>query len=109
MKDDFGSDDVLDGGTPRRSIVGTGPMMKPRLGKRESVPSMVFNGLKRRLSTKVGKLSLLLLLIPFQSVLPLILSTIKIDSLTKENVNFYIFIIYFSLNLFAFVIFLPSA
>ena len=50
---DFGGDDATDGGTPRRSIASTGPMMRSRLSKRESVPSMVYNGLKRRLSTKV--------------------------------------------------------
>jgi len=52
LKDDSGTEDFVDGGTPRRSIVSAGPMMKSRLTKRESVPSMVFNGLKRRLSTK---------------------------------------------------------
>eukprot|EP00795_Rhopilema_esculentum_P009388 gene9388-17092_t len=56
MKDDLidfeCDDEVTDTGTPRRSIVSMGPMMKSRLSKRESVPSMVFNGLKRRLSTK---------------------------------------------------------
>ena len=73
MKDDlidFGSDDIVDGGTPRRSIVSTGPMMRSRMSKRESVPSMVFNGLKRRLSTKVDKLSLLLLLLIHASSYP---------------------------------------
>eukprot|EP00794_Sanderia_malayensis_P008920 gene8920-9872_t len=38
---------------PRKSIASVGTMNKTRLmSKRESVPSMVFNGLKRRLSTK---------------------------------------------------------
>ena len=50
---DFGTDDMMEGGTPRRSIASAEAMMRSRLSKRESVPSMVFNGLKRRLSTKV--------------------------------------------------------
>ncbi len=57
MKDDlidFDTEIEIDGPS-RRSIVSTGPTGKVRLkSKRESVPSMVYNGLKRRLSAKVG-------------------------------------------------------
>ena len=58
MKEDLidlgGEDEQMESGTPRRSIASAaGPLTRARLSKRESVPSMVFNGLKRRLSTKV--------------------------------------------------------
>lgn len=52
---DFGYDEEAVG-TPRRSIASVG-QMRLRPSKRESVPSMVFNGLKRRLSTKVFSIS----------------------------------------------------
>ena len=69
LKDDSGTEDFVDGGTPRRSIVSAGPMMKSRLTKRESVPSMVFNGLKRRLSTKVCPQMIHLCIVEFEATL----------------------------------------
>ena len=59
MKDDlidFGNDDnALTSRPTLKSVGSTGPMARSRLkSKRESVPSMVFNGLKRKMSTKVS-------------------------------------------------------
>lgn len=53
---DFGNDDnALASRATIKSVGSSDPMSRARLkSKRESVPSMVFNGLKRKMSTKVG-------------------------------------------------------
>ena len=57
MKDDlidFESEEVDLDRFARKSTTSAGQMARTRMkSKRESVPSMVFNGLKRRLSTRV--------------------------------------------------------